>query len=67
MTNNLQKKLFHSYDLIGESSSILKLKEQINKLTLTESIPDQYSRTYKNSHVNLTYQHPTKSKGALSL
>jgi len=34
---NLQNKLFHSYDLIGESSSIVKLKEQINKLTLTES------------------------------
>ena len=34
---NLQNKLFHSYDLIGKSSSILKLKEQINKLTLTES------------------------------
>ena len=25
---NLQSKLFHSYDLIGKSSSILKLKEQ---------------------------------------
>ena len=34
---NLQNKLFHSYDLIGKSSSILKLKEQINKLALTES------------------------------
>jgi len=34
---NLQNKLFHSYDLIGKSSSILKLKEQINKLSLTES------------------------------
>ena len=34
---NLQNKLFHSYDLIGKSSFILKLKEQINKLTLTES------------------------------
>ena len=34
---NLQNKLFHSYDLIGKSSSILKLKEQIKKLTLTES------------------------------
>jgi len=34
---NLQNKLFHSYDLIGKSSSIMKLKEQINKLTLTES------------------------------
>ena len=33
----LQHKLFHSYDLIGKSSSIMKLKEQINKLTLTES------------------------------
>ena len=34
---NLQNKLFHSYDLIGKSSFILKLKEQINKLALTES------------------------------
>jgi two-component system nitrogen regulation response regulator NtrX len=34
---NLQNKLFHSYDLIGKSSFILKLKEQIKKLTLTES------------------------------
>ena len=34
---NLQKKLFHSYDLIGKSSFILRLKEQINKLALTES------------------------------
>ncbi len=34
---NLQSKLFHSYDLIGKSYSILKLKEKINKLTLTES------------------------------
>ena len=34
---NLQNKLFHSFDLIGKSSSIMKLKEQINKLTLTES------------------------------
>ena len=34
---NLQNKLFHSYDLIGKSPSVLKLKEQINKLTLTES------------------------------
>ena len=34
---NLQNKLFHSYDLIGKSSFILRLKEQINKLALTES------------------------------
>lgn len=34
---NLQNRLFHSYDLIGKSSFILKLREQINKLTLTES------------------------------
>ncbi len=34
---NLQNKLFHSYDLIGKSSFIFKLKEQIKKLTLTES------------------------------
>ena len=33
----LQNKLFHSYDLIGKSASILKLKEQINKITQTES------------------------------
>ena len=33
----LQYKLFHSYDIIGISPSIIKLKEQINKLTLTES------------------------------
>ena len=34
---NLQNKLFHSYDLIGKSPSIMKLKEQIKKLSLTES------------------------------
>ena len=34
---NLQNKLFHSYDLIGKSPSIIKLNEQISKLTLTES------------------------------
>jgi two-component system nitrogen regulation response regulator NtrX len=34
---NLQNKLFHSYDLIGKSSSISNLKEKINKLSLTES------------------------------
>ena len=34
---NLQNKLFHSYDLIGKSPSMIKLNEQINKLTLTES------------------------------
>ena len=34
---NLQNKLFHSYDLIGNSTPILKLKEQINKLSQTES------------------------------
>ena len=34
---NLQSKLFHSYELIGNSSSISKLKELINKLSLTES------------------------------
>jgi len=33
----LQNKLFHSYDLIGNSPSIIKLKEQINKLTQSES------------------------------
>ena len=34
---NLQNKLFHSYDLIGKSPFIMKLKEQIKKLSLTES------------------------------
>ena len=34
---NLQNKLFHSYDLIGKSPSIMRLKEQIKKLSLTES------------------------------
>ena len=34
---NLQSKLFHSYDLIGNSYTISKLKEKINRLTLTES------------------------------
>jgi two-component system nitrogen regulation response regulator NtrX len=34
---NLKNKLFHSYDLIGKSPSIIKLKEQIRKLSLTES------------------------------
>ena len=34
---NLQNKLFYSYDLIGKSPSIMKLKEQIKKLSLTES------------------------------
>ena len=34
---NLQNKLFQSYDLIGKSPFIMKLKEQIKKLSLTES------------------------------
>jgi two-component system nitrogen regulation response regulator NtrX len=34
---NLQNKLFYSYDLIGRSPFIMKLKEQIKKLSLTES------------------------------
>ena len=34
---NLQNKLFYSYDLIGKSPSIMKLKEQIKRLSLTES------------------------------
>jgi len=33
----LQNKLFHSYDLIGKSPAIMKLKEQIKKLSITES------------------------------
>ena len=34
---NLQNKLFHSYELIGISDSITKLREQIKKLSSTES------------------------------
>ncbi|MDP7540954.1 MAG: sigma-54 dependent transcriptional regulator, partial [Candidatus Pelagibacter bacterium] len=34
---NLKNKLFHSYDLIGKSPSIMRMKEQIKKLSLTES------------------------------
>ena len=34
---NLKNKLFYSYDLIGKSSSMMRLKEQIKKLSLTES------------------------------
>ena len=34
---NLQSKLFHSYELIGISDSITKLREQIKKLSSTES------------------------------
>ena len=34
---NLENKLFHSYDLVGKSSFSTKLREQINKLSLTES------------------------------
>jgi two-component system nitrogen regulation response regulator NtrX len=34
---NLQNKLFQSYDLIGKSPFIMKLKEQIKKLSQTES------------------------------
>ena len=35
--NILESKLFHSYDIIGESQSIVKIKNLINKLRGTES------------------------------
>tara|TARA_B100000427_G_scaffold182016_1_gene151299 strand:- start:23 stop:1381 length:1359 start_codon:yes stop_codon:yes gene_type:complete len=34
---NLQTKLFHSFDLIGSSQNIIKIKDQINKLSNSES------------------------------
>ena len=34
---SLQNKLFYSYDLVGKSSSILKIKDSIKKLSLSES------------------------------
>ena len=34
---NLQKKLFHSFDLIGSSQNIEKIREQIEKLSSSES------------------------------
>ena len=34
---NLKSKLFHSYDLIGRSNNISSVKEQINKIALSES------------------------------
>ena len=33
----MKKKLFYSYDLIGESKNILNIKDQINKISITES------------------------------
>ena len=33
----IEKKLFHSFDLIGQSPSIVKIKKTIEKLSLTES------------------------------
>jgi two-component system, NtrC family, nitrogen regulation response regulator NtrX len=33
----LETKLFHSFELIGDSPNILKIKEQIQKLSITES------------------------------
>jgi two-component system, NtrC family, nitrogen regulation response regulator NtrX len=33
----IENKLFHSFDLVGNSSSILKIKKIINKLSLSES------------------------------
>ena len=35
--NNLKNKLFHSYELIGRSSNILSIKDQIEKLSNSES------------------------------
>ncbi len=34
---NLQSKLFHSYDLIGKSQNISSIREQIEKLSLSDS------------------------------
>ena len=34
---NLQKKLFHSFDLIGSSQNIAKIRDQIEKLSTSES------------------------------
>ena len=34
---NLQKQLFHSFDLIGASQNIIKIKDQIDKLSTSES------------------------------
>ena len=34
---NLQSKLFHSYDLIGKSQNITSIREQIEKLSLSDS------------------------------
>tara|TARA_B100000427_G_scaffold211890_1_gene176710 strand:+ start:3717 stop:5072 length:1356 start_codon:yes stop_codon:yes gene_type:complete len=34
---NLNKKLFHSFEIIGKSSNILSIKEQIEKLSQSES------------------------------
>ena len=33
----LQSKLFHSYELIGKSTNIIKIKDQIEKLSLSDS------------------------------
>ena len=33
----LENKLFHSFDLIGESNQIIKIKKLINKLSATDS------------------------------
>ena len=35
--NNFENKLFHSFDLIGDSVEILKIKKTIEKLSVTES------------------------------
>ena len=34
---NLQTQLFHSFDLVGSSQNIIKIREQINKLATSES------------------------------
>ena len=34
---SLQKKLFHSFDLVGDSPNLIKISDQINKIANTES------------------------------
>ena len=34
---NLQSQLFHSYELIGQSPNMIKIKDQVNKLSSSES------------------------------
>ena len=35
--DNIEKKLFHSFELVGKSPSIIKIKKTIDKLSLSES------------------------------